>query len=127
MCRSIRATLPAIWGTRPFVQARQIGHSSPVPAEARSALFDLLESAVLDIRVCASEGRQNYVAIGVLTNMIHALPPAMKAAATAAEYDQLLHETWDRCDERGRDWLRSLLVDRGIDPARFPATYYRMP
>lgn len=102
------------------------GQSGRVAEASRDVLFDVLYHAVLDIRMYAAESHANLVAIGVLANIAHELPNRLRATSSPEQHDQMLFEAWDRCDERGREWLRKVLVDGGFDPSEFPATEFRM-
>lgn len=102
------------------------GHSALVAETSRDVLLEVLGRAVLDIRMYAADAHANLPAIGVLANVVHNLPNRLRAAPSPELHDQLLFETWDRCDDRGREWLRQVLVADGFDPSTFPATEFRV-
>ena len=95
-----------------------------VPATSRDVLFEILYMALLQIRVSARGPSGDLV--WVLANMMHNLAHAIRDARSHEDFDEILFQMWAWCPDDMRDWMRSVCLQHGIDPKRFPPTIPRV-
>lgn len=85
--------------------------------DARTALHQLVQRGLLELRAAAYEDTlTNKMVIGI-TNVLHNLPAALERAESPADYENVLRETWVRSAEQpgGHEWVSATLADMGFD------------
>jgi hypothetical protein len=89
-----------------------------VPTNARHVLYDLLYSAIIEIR--ASSGRTMSDAdserVFNLSYLIHDWPLDLRDAESDSDHDALLRKFWQKRHRPSDPWLSERLRFFGVDP-----------
>lgn len=112
----IRSGSSATAATEPSLDTPlHIGQSARVADSARSVLYDLLQMAILEIRgAVGGDGgvdEETRRFVFALSYLVHNWPPALRDAATEADYEQLLRQFWQArgWPEGAGHWMRERL------------------
>lgn len=81
----------------------------------KELLFDVLYSAIVEIRTYSASANLDPARVNWLANLIHNWPAQMSQAESDTDWQAILEEAWRLCDPRSRSWLRSQLEERGVD------------
>ena len=91
-----------------------------MPTASRTVLYDLLYSAIIEIRA-ASGGAMSAADsqfVFDLSYLVHDWPHGLRDAASDDDHDTLLRKFWHDRHRPSDPWMRDRLRFLGVDPAK---------
>lgn len=102
----------------PAILILSVRRSQPLDTTSRAVAYDLLISAILDIRtISGTDGVDDDLPeINRLAHLIHNWPDALRAAEDRRDFSPVLRQLWRQRDLRTDPWMAERLATFGIDP-----------
>lgn len=84
---------------------------------SRDIAYNLLLSAILDIRTISEPGgtKEDLRSVNVLAHLIHNWPSALLDATGKKDFDSVLKQMWQERDRRSDPWMAERLAFFGVD------------
>jgi hypothetical protein len=91
---------------------------------SRDIAYDLLLSAILDIRTLSEPtgSEDDFRSINVLAHLIHNWPEALRDASGERDFAAVLRKMWRERDRRSDPWLAERLAFFGVDHRHLEAS-----